>query len=83
MTGRGTSPEPSVSPVLTMGEAPEHPHNVERSTFIDVAGVSQPAPAPRFAGVTPTARPAAADEPAAVLAQWSTAADQSDGWARN
>lgn len=72
-----------VSPVLTMGEAAEHPHNVERGIFIDVAGVSQPAPAPRFAGVTPTTRPAAADEPAAVLAQWSTAADRSDGSARN
>ncbi|MBA3251417.1 MAG: CoA transferase [Geodermatophilaceae bacterium] len=37
-----------VSPVLTMGEAPEHPHNVERGTFVDLAGVRQPAPAPRF-----------------------------------
>ena len=36
------------APVLTMGEAAEHPHNVERGTFIDVAGTIQPAPAPRF-----------------------------------
>ncbi len=36
------------APVLTMSEAAEHPHNVERQTFIDVAGTMQPAPAPRF-----------------------------------
>jgi alpha-methylacyl-CoA racemase len=36
------------APVLTMTEAAEHPHNVERGTFIDVAGTTQPAPAPRF-----------------------------------
>jgi alpha-methylacyl-CoA racemase len=37
-----------VAPVLSIPEAVEHPHNVERTTFVDVAGVSQPAPAPRF-----------------------------------
>jgi alpha-methylacyl-CoA racemase len=36
------------APVLHPSEAPEHPHNVERKTFIDVGGVVQPAPAPRF-----------------------------------
>ena len=36
------------APVLTMSEAARHPHNVERSTFIDYADVVQPAPAPRF-----------------------------------
>lgn len=36
------------APVLTMDEAARHPHNVERRTFIDVAGITQPAPAPRF-----------------------------------
>jgi alpha-methylacyl-CoA racemase len=36
------------APVLTMDEAAQHPHNVERGTFVDVAGVTQPAPAPRF-----------------------------------
>ena len=36
------------SPVLTMGEAPEHPHNKARGTFVDFHGVVQPAPAPRF-----------------------------------
>ncbi len=36
------------APVLSMDEAYEHPHNKERSTFIEIAGVMQPAPAPRF-----------------------------------
>jgi alpha-methylacyl-CoA racemase len=36
------------APVLTMSEAYEHPHNVERGTFLDLDGVRQPAPAPRF-----------------------------------
>jgi len=36
------------APVLTMAEAIEHPHNRHRGTFIEVAGVAQPAPAPRF-----------------------------------
>jgi alpha-methylacyl-CoA racemase len=36
------------APVLTMAEAARHPHNVARQTYVEVAGVSQPAPAPRF-----------------------------------
>jgi alpha-methylacyl-CoA racemase len=36
------------APVLTMDEAPAHPHNAARRTFVEVAGVTQPAPAPRF-----------------------------------
>jgi alpha-methylacyl-CoA racemase len=36
------------APVLSMAEAPAHPHNRERGTFTEVAGVLQPAPAPRF-----------------------------------
>jgi len=38
------------SPVLSLAEAPAHPHNVHRGTFTEVAGVVQPAPAPRFVG---------------------------------
>jgi alpha-methylacyl-CoA racemase len=36
------------APVLTMAEAPVHPHNAARQTFIEVDGVMQPAPAPRY-----------------------------------
>ena len=37
-----------VAPVLDLGEAPVHPHNIARRTFLDVDGVFQPAPAPRY-----------------------------------
>ncbi|MCG6120925.1 MAG: CoA transferase, partial [Blastomonas sp.] len=36
------------APVLSLTEAPEHPHNKQRGTFVEVAGMVQPAPAPRF-----------------------------------
>ena len=42
-----------VAPVLTMGEAPEHQHLRARGTFIDVDGVVQPGPAPRFSRTPP------------------------------
>jgi alpha-methylacyl-CoA racemase len=44
------------APVLTLAEAPAHPHNVERQTFVEVDGVVQPGPAPRFSR-TPAAVP--------------------------
>jgi alpha-methylacyl-CoA racemase len=44
------------APVLSMEEAPRHPHNQARGTFISIAGVPQAAPAPRFAR-TPAAIP--------------------------
>jgi crotonobetainyl-CoA:carnitine CoA-transferase CaiB-like acyl-CoA transferase len=44
------------APVLSMDEAHGHPHNTARQAFIDVGGMRQPAPAPRFAG-TPLATP--------------------------
>ena len=48
------------APVLSIWEAPDHPHNKHRETFIDVDGVTQPAPSPRFsrtqASVTGSAR---------------------------
>lgn len=36
------------APVLDLDEAPKHPHNIARGTFVEVAGMTQPAPAPRF-----------------------------------
>lgn len=53
------------APVLTLEEAPEHPHHAARGTFVTVDGVTQPAPAPRFsrtpAGVPAPPAPAGAD----------------------
>lgn len=36
------------APILSLDEAPKHPHNVARETFLEIDGVVQPAPAPRF-----------------------------------
>ena len=44
------------APVLDLDEAPSHPHNVARRSFVEVGGVVQPAPAPRFSR-TPLADP--------------------------
>jgi alpha-methylacyl-CoA racemase len=44
------------APVLDWDEAPEHPHNRERQTFVSLEGVVQPSAAPRFSR-TPAAAP--------------------------
>ncbi len=44
------------APVLKMAEAPEHPHNVERQTFVDFEGAKHPAPGPRFSRTPGTLR---------------------------
>ena len=50
--------EACVAPVLDLAEAPEHPHNAFRRTFMDLDGVMQPSPAPRYSD-TSTDPPAA------------------------
>ncbi|MEU3845222.1 CaiB/BaiF CoA-transferase family protein [Streptomyces sp. NPDC028635] len=45
-----------VAPVLSLGEAPRHPHLAARSTFTDHGGITQPAPAPRFSATPATIR---------------------------
>ncbi len=69
------------APVLDMDEAPLHAHNAARNTFIDIDGVIQPAPAPRFSKTAPAkpCRPAAAGEHSAeILRQWAFGADEID-----
>lgn len=67
------------APVLSMTEAPQHPHNRARSTFVEVDGIVQPAPAPRFSRTQPAAptppRAVGSDDEAA-LAAWGIAADR-------
>ena len=41
------------APVLSLQEAPQHPHNAARGTFVESHGVLQPAPAPRFSRTAP------------------------------
>jgi alpha-methylacyl-CoA racemase len=59
------------APVLTMAEAPGHAHMRARETFVDIDGVVQPAPAPRFSRTAP-GRPTPPEAPEAgrALAGW-------------
>ncbi|MEU7064753.1 CaiB/BaiF CoA-transferase family protein [Streptomyces sp. NPDC053429] len=43
-----------VAPVLSLAEAPHHPHLAARGTFTDFGGITQPAPAPRFSATPAT-----------------------------
>ncbi|MCB8971784.1 MAG: CoA transferase [Thermoleophilales bacterium] len=71
--------EACATPVLTFAEAPAHPHNAARGSFIEVGGKVQPGPAPRFSG-TPAGEPSPAPEPGAntdeALTAWGVAADE-------
>jgi alpha-methylacyl-CoA racemase len=65
--------EACVAPVLSPLEAPHHPHNVARETFVEVAGTRQPGPAPRFSR-TPSAIASAPEQPGSsttsALTRW-------------
>jgi alpha-methylacyl-CoA racemase len=70
-----------VSPVLSLDEAPQHPHAVARSAFIDVGGTVQPAPAPRFSKTpadAPTPPPERGADTEAVLRDWGVMAQAVD-----
>lgn len=61
------------APVLDWDEAPAHPHNVARSTFVKLEGVIQPAPAPRFSrtpGALMTAPANPGEHTEQILADW-------------
>lgn len=61
------------APVLDLDEAPKHPHNAARRTFVEVAGVVQPAPAPRFSetpGAIQGPPPAIGAHDREALADW-------------
>jgi len=71
------------APVLKMTEAAVHPHNVARKTFIEIDGVTQPAPAPRFSATPPTvSRPPshAGEHTSEVFTEWGVAQEQLEAW---
>ena len=62
------------APVLTTDEAPLHPHNRARGTYVEIDGVVQPAPAPRFSRTVPDLpippQPSGPDQAETALAAW-------------
>jgi alpha-methylacyl-CoA racemase len=65
------------APVLTFSESRRHPHNAARGSFVEVAGVAQPAPAPRFSrtpGAVRRAPPERGQGGVAALADWGFSA---------
>ena len=71
------------APVLSLAEAPQHPHNRARSAFIDVDGVTQPAPAPRYSrtpGAIARGAPRRGEGGAQALASWGFGKTEIDGF---
>lgn len=69
------------APVLDLDEAPHHPHNQARGTFVDIDGVTQPAPAPRFSktpGVIAGPPPAIGAHSREALSDWGLSASEID-----
>jgi alpha-methylacyl-CoA racemase len=73
------------APVLNLHEAPAHPHYVARNAFVEVGGLTQPAPCPRFSR-TPPAVPTPAEAPGqssrVILSDWGFAEERVDALAR-
>jgi alpha-methylacyl-CoA racemase len=77
---------PCIAPVLGPREALAHPHHQARGTFIDVDGLMQPAPAPRFSGTNPTVDrgpPLPGEHTRSALSDWGVAAEQVSTWLRS
>jgi alpha-methylacyl-CoA racemase len=72
--------EACFSPVLSITEAPQHPHLQERATYVDIDGVVQPAPAPRFGRSVPPVplpfRPWKPQDSEEILSPWLTSKEQ-------
>jgi alpha-methylacyl-CoA racemase len=71
--------ETCFSPVLSLAEAPAHPHQRARGNFVEVDGVLQPAPAPRFSrsrGAIQGPPPQVGEHTDEVLGDWGFSADE-------
>jgi alpha-methylacyl-CoA racemase len=60
------------APILTMAEAPKHPHNAARKIFVERHGVTQPAPAPRFSRTPSAIREAETADIGELTKEWKT-----------
>lgn len=75
-----------VAPVLAIDEVRTHPHNAERGAIIELGGVAQPAPAPRFSRTVPqlsTPPPTPGHDTRRALLGWGLAAEEVDSLVRS
>ncbi len=71
------------APVLSIAEAPQHPHNKVRGAFVEIEGVTQPAPAPRFSrtpGAIARTAPRRGEGGAEALADWGFSRSEIEGF---
>jgi alpha-methylacyl-CoA racemase len=61
------------APILTMAEAPQHPHNAARKIFVERHGVTQPAPAPRFSRTPSAIREPVKADICELTSEWKAA----------
>ena len=69
------------APILNLEEAPDHPHNKSRKTYVDFEGVTQPSPAPRFSRTQGTIQSSAAligENTNEILNSWGFSDDKVD-----
>lgn len=74
------------APVLDFSEAPQHPHNVARQTFVEIDGVVQPAPAPRFSrtpGKAGRSMPGVGENSAVLLASLGLCPESIGRWQKD
>ncbi len=70
------------APVPSLAEAPQNPHNVARGTFVDLGGVVQPAPVPKFSrtpGAVQSLPPEAGEHNRSALLDWGFGEREIDG----
>jgi len=64
------------APVLSLAEAPSHPHNIARGTFVEIDGITQPAAAPRFSRTPPEVQGPPQGHDVRALEAWGISADE-------
>ncbi len=74
------------SPVLTLEESFSHPHNVARNTFVEIDGIKQPAPVPRFSRTVPEISKSASAPGAdtmEILSDWNFSEEEIQKFSKN
>ena len=86
MVRAGEGLDACIAPVLDADEAPGDPQSVARQSFIEVDGLVQPAPAPRFSRTPATVDqrpPMVGEHTVSALRDWGVSSDRVQDWLRD